>query len=274
MLKLRSDALGGKIKAGNSTIQELTKRGFSSSIIEQFFRPFLGGVFLETALQSSTVSLQSVFRNFALGTAQLPVGGMGELSRSMAKPLIKSRILLGRRATTMTKNLVRLEDGAEIIAERVISALDVDSLRALRPDLPGLPKTHSVSNLYFSSPTAPPIGRFLVLNGTGKGAINNLVALSEICPGYAPKGMTLLSVSVLSGAASPESIALELENWFPKQRFTFLKSYTVTGALPEQFLPPPRFEELEISLCGDFLAPASIEGAVASGVQVAERLDL
>jgi protoporphyrinogen oxidase len=272
MLKLRSDTVRGKIDPDRTTLEELLHRGFSNSMIERFFRPFLGGVFLERGLKSSASSLQAVFRNFSLGTAQLPQGGMGEISRSMASPLDKSRILLGRRVTLMTKNLIRLDHAEEIVAQNVVSALDVDSLRGIRPDIMGLPKMLPVSNLYFTTTTQLPIGRFLVLNGTGDGEINNVVALSEVVRGYAPEGKTLLSVSVLGQVSNAEAIASELESWFPGGQFQFLRSYQVPAALPEQYYPPATFEKLDITLCGDYLAPASIEGAVVSGIQIGEQL--
>jgi len=272
MLRLRSDAVHGRIESDRSTLDELYRRGFSKSMIEQFLRPFLGGVFLERELETRASSLQAVFKNFSLGTAQLPRGGMGEIPRLMSMPLCQSRLLLGRRTTLMTKNLIRLDDGEEITAQSVVSAIDVDSLHSLRPDIPNLPNMHAVSNLYFTTSTRLPIGRFLVLNGTGYGEINNVVALSEVASEYAPEGQTLLSVSVLGLVFDIDSITTELEGWFPGARFTFLRSYRVTGALPEQHVTPPKFEGLDISLCGDFLAPASIEGAVRSGIEVGERL--
>jgi len=272
MLKLRSNAINEKIEPGRTTLKELRHRGFSKSIIEQFFVPFLGGVFLERELKSSASSLQAVFKNFSLGTAQLPMGGMGELSHAMARPLTRSRVLLGRRVTMMSKNLIILDDAEEIAAQHVVSALDVDSLRELRPDISGLPKMRSVSNLYFTTSTQLPIGRFLVLNGTGHGDINNLTALSEVAREYAPEGETLLSVSVLGSVFDPQSITRELKSWFPRANFQFLRSYKLSAALPEQYAPPPKLKALDIFLCGDFLAPASIEGAVRSGIEIGAQL--
>jgi protoporphyrinogen oxidase len=274
MLKLRSDAVRGKINSGRTTLDELHWRGFSESMIEQFFRPFLGGVFLGRELTSTTSALQEVFKNFSLGTVQLPRGGMGEVTRLMAMPLCKSRLLLGRPTTLLAKNMIQLNDGEKIAAQNVVSALDVDSLRHLRPDISNLPRMRAVSNLYFTTSHQLRIGRFLVLNGTGHGAINNLVDLSEVARGYAPEGQTLVSVSVLGSAFNAESVLSELEAWFPAAQFQFLRSYRVTGALPEQHVPPPKRDGLDIVLCGDFLSPASIEGAVRSGIEVGERLCL
>ncbi|MGB7344114.1 MAG: FAD-dependent oxidoreductase, partial [Pirellulaceae bacterium] len=47
------------------TIDRLQSDGFSAAMIDQFFRPFLGGVFLEESLATSSRMLEFVFRMFA-----------------------------------------------------------------------------------------------------------------------------------------------------------------------------------------------------------------
>jgi hypothetical protein len=48
----------------------------------------------------------------------------------------------------------------------------------------------------------------LMLNGTGRGRVNNVAVMSDVAPGYAPAGETLISVSVL-GEVSEDAAALE-----------------------------------------------------------------
>jgi phytoene dehydrogenase-like protein len=50
-----------------STYEELRKYGFSEKIINTFFRPFLGGVFLERELQTSSRMFSFVYKMFSEG---------------------------------------------------------------------------------------------------------------------------------------------------------------------------------------------------------------
>ena len=53
------------------------------------------------------------------------------------------------------------------------------------------------SCLYFSA-SAPPLREpFLVVNAEGKGPITNLCVPSQVAPTYAPKGRSLVSVTVI-----------------------------------------------------------------------------
>ena len=76
-----------------STQEELQAEGFSADFIDTFFRPFLGGVFLERELRTSASLLRYYFRCFAIGDATLPAGGMQRLPELLASPL-EERITL------------------------------------------------------------------------------------------------------------------------------------------------------------------------------------
>ena len=52
-----------------STMQYLRDFGFSSAMIDSFFRPFLGGIFLERELLTSSRMFEFVFRMFSSGEA-------------------------------------------------------------------------------------------------------------------------------------------------------------------------------------------------------------
>ena len=58
--KFRHRALSGSVpdvfnRPETSTLEYLKNSGFSASMIERFFRPFLGGVFLDTELKNLTI---------------------------------------------------------------------------------------------------------------------------------------------------------------------------------------------------------------------------
>ena len=74
-------------RAEQPTIDLLREHNFSDVIIERFFRPFLGGVFLDRQLQTSSRMCEFVFRMFSTGDAAVPAGGMGEIPRQLAARL-------------------------------------------------------------------------------------------------------------------------------------------------------------------------------------------
>ena len=60
-----------------TTLEALRAEGFSGSMVERFFRPFLGGIFLDPGLETSSRMFHFVFRMFSTGDAALPAEGMG-----------------------------------------------------------------------------------------------------------------------------------------------------------------------------------------------------
>jgi phytoene dehydrogenase-like protein len=72
----------------------LRKEGFSESIIDQFFRPFLGGIFFDRSLGTSSRLFEFVMRTLALGANCFPAKGMGEVSEQLAARLPAGAVLL------------------------------------------------------------------------------------------------------------------------------------------------------------------------------------
>lgn len=265
-----------------SVRHELEARSFSESIIEQFFRPFLSGIFLEDKLSTCTAAFKSVFSRFARGYAQLPEGGMGAISRRMAAPLPQQRILLNEKVVSVSGNEVLLATGERISAKYIVLAVDVDSLRLLFPAL-SLPLTNTVTTFYFESNSLTQLDRLLHLNGTGRGHITSAAVLDRIAGCYSPRGKSLISASTLHESVNEAEIAAELRQWFPVTRLEFLKSYTIRGALPQQEHPLPKVELPGYWLCGDYLKSpdengifscdaASIESATMSGIRAGEKM--
>src|SRR5215210_6304108 len=74
ILALRRRAAAGSIdrlfeRPETSTMQALTRLDFSNAIIERFFQPFLGGIFLGRELSTTSRMLEFVIRMFAEGNA-------------------------------------------------------------------------------------------------------------------------------------------------------------------------------------------------------------
>ena len=270
-----------------ATLDALGEEGFSSSMIEGFFRPFLGGIFLERELATSSRMLEFVYKMFSSGDTALPAAGMQAIPRQLAAGLPDGAVRTGCRVAAIAPGEVRLAAGETLSADAVVvaSALpDGPGLAASRPEVAWCATTC----LYFSAPE-PPLDRpILVLDGDGTGPVNNLCVPSQVAAGYAPPGRALVSASVLGGTAGADlpddelerSVRDQLAGWFGAavRSWDLLRVYRIDRALPRQapgWLEPPRRPARladRLYACGDHLENASINGAMASGRRAAEAV--
>jgi len=103
-----------------------------------------------------------------------------------------------------------------------------------------------VYNIYFSASRSPLRERLLVLNGEGRGVINNLVVPSDVAPRYSPSGAALISITVLEQSAAgralvdlAEAARREAREWFGPEvdGWRYLKGFHIARALPVQNPP-------------------------------------
>ena len=271
-----------------STQQYLRDFGFSETVIETFFRPFFGGVFLDKSLSTSSRLFLWLFRLFGSGSACLPAGGMGQIPRQIANSLDGVDVRLNTFVESIDGREI-VVGGTKLSGRAVVVATEAPAAAAL---LNGrLPKDfnerppQSSTTLYFAA-DAPPTGEnYLILNGTDDdGPVNTIAAISNAAPSYAPEGQHLVSVGVV-GLAVDDDDSLEtrvrqhLTKLLPKSDMTtwrHLRTYRVGYALPDQ--RPPALERPHKSadlggglfLCGDHRDTASINGAMLSGRRAAE----
>jgi phytoene dehydrogenase-like protein len=264
-----------------TTREELRAQGFSEGFVDTFFRPFLGGVFLERDLETSSSLFRYYFRCFAVGDAALPALGMQRLPDLLAKDM-GERIRLRAPVAEVAPDGVRLEDGTRVSAGQVVLAVDGgEAARLLGTRAPSFKA--SVTS-YFAAPTAPVDDRLLVLDGEGSGPVNHLAVVSNVAPAYAPAGAHLVSVSGL-GAAAADPIAFrervpgQLRRWFGAavDRWEHLKTYRIPHALPRHHpgslvseTPARRPDGMVVA--GDYTVFGAIQGALLSGRRAAEAV--
>ena len=261
-----------------STEAYLRNFGFSEAMIDTFFRSFYGGIFLESELVTSSRFFEFTFKMFAAGSATLPTGGMERIPRQLAARLPGSVIRCESPVATVTKNAVHLESGETLAARSVVVATDASTAQRWLPELDA-PSWHAVCCLYFSAPTSPLNETIIALNGEGQGIINNVSVLSDLAVEYAPAGQSLISVSVIGcrQAGLDSLVVKELRRWFGMQVNTWqhLRTDEIKNALPVTTSISDARRVCEISgihLCGDHLRTPSIEGAIDSGLQTANRI--
>jgi phytoene dehydrogenase-like protein len=267
-----------------STEAYLRSWGFSEGMIDEFFRAFYGGIFLERELATSSRIFRFTFKMFSEGHATLPARGMQEIPKQLAQRLPAGRIRLDARARELTHRSVTLETGETLAADHVVVATDGETARRLLPGSPCPPRTWCATTcLYFAAATSPLHEPIIALNGSAQGLVNNVCVPSDVSPHYATAGGALVSVSLRGLQEGPDltsRVQRELEGWFGQQVHGWepLRTYHLPRALPGQ-LPGTAvqhgtgFRKHEgVMICGDHCASASIEGALLSGRSAAEHL--
>jgi phytoene dehydrogenase-like protein len=266
-----------------TSLQRLQSIGFSSSMIDRFFQPFLGGVFLDPKLDTSSRMLHFVFRMFSLGKACLPAEGMEAIPRQLAAALPTNCIRTESRVSRIQPRKITLASGEEIDAKSIVVATEGPAAAQLLGD--AIPSSgQGVTCLYFSA-ARPPIDKpILLLNGDRRGRINNLCVPTSVSPTYGPNGRSLISVTSLGVTDNPDRLRNEvieqLTEWFGDMvaEWKHLRTYSIPYALPTQSPPalsvparPIRWQP-GIYLCGDHQGNASIQGAMVSGRRTAEAI--
>jgi len=267
------------------TAAALANYGFSEELIQKFFRPFFGGIFLESGLSTSSRMMQFVFKMFSQGDAALPADGMAAIPQQLARRIGASAISLQTRVTSFEQGRLRTESGETVDCSAVVLAVEQPALARLIPEWPNQPSYPATKCLYFSAPAAPIDRKVLMLNGTGGGLVNNVVVPSLLSAKYAPEGQSLISVSIVQETSSLEAEKLvgrirdELAGWFgPEvQDWRHLATYDIPFALPNQAtVPIPRPEKVTLPpgvfVAGDHTLHGSQQGALESGLKAADAV--
>ncbi len=283
LARLRNDVRGRNSSEDRTTEQYLQDRGLSSRVIESFFRPFFGGVFLERELSTSSGKFKFLFDKFGTGNATLPKEGMGQITRQLMESLPPESLALSSPVKAVFSNRVVLDSDDVIDAGAVVVATDGFTASRLLGD-PVPPKSHSVYCLYFAASKRSDRRPILVLNGESGGPINHLCWLTAVNQHYAPARQDLLSVTVLNHDAGPPDTLLrrcmdQLQAWYGNEvaDLSHLKTYEIRDALPvqdSQFRPGtiPVRHASGVYRCGDYIEFASLNGAMLSGRRCAEAV--
>lgn len=260
-----------------STTAALRSAGFSSKIIERFFRPLVGGIQLDPSLSSSRRMFDVIFRTLATGDSVVPAKGMGQISQQLAASL-SSTIHLNKRVTKVEPHQVTLHDGSVITSDVIVVATEGPAASSLL-GLPEVP-SRSAGCVYFSAQQSPVDGAYVILDGHGQGPVLNVAVMSEVSPHYAPAGSHLIAAAlpgVIEGDL--EQIArTQLRSWWGNQvdSWKHLRTYKIPHGQPGQ--DPPFSPKQKLSLgngiyvCGDHRDTASIQGAMFSGRRCAELI--
>jgi len=276
-----------------STLDYLVRSGFSATMIDRFFRPFYGGIFLDRSLSTSARRFRAIFRALVAGRAVLPAQGIGQLSEQLAAPLAaRDAVMLGCAAAGLLDDAgvvagARLADGRLLRADATVLAVDAPAAVRLA-GIAAPTAAWSATTVLLAGARRVYAGRKIVLNAAHDPLVNSVQQLTNVVPGYAPAGSHLLSVA-LAGTPPPDDAALEqavraeLRQIFAGDRAALeaLADARLLGIVRipfAQFRQPPggaarlpgnRSGRAGLYLAGEYTTHSSIEGAMLSGERAA-----
>jgi len=260
-----------------TTMQYLKNFGFSEGIINDFFKPFFTGIFLEEALETPSSMFQFVFKMFGSGYATLPKAGIGAIPAQLANNLKNTEICFNTQVQNCKENTIQFEDGTTAHADFIIiateSAAVVSNLRNQAIDW------KSCQTLYFTMPKSASERPLIGLVANPNTLINNIFVHTTLATESVGKE-DLLSVTVVKKHQLSEyellaKVKMELKSECAIDNVTYLKTYTIKKALPKlnaitNTISPTETRLTDtLFLAGDYLVNGSLNAAMHSGENAA-----
>jgi phytoene dehydrogenase-like protein len=263
------------------TITALRAAGFSTKIIDRFWRPLIGGIQIDPSLATSSRMFEVIMRSLSDGESAVPAAGMQAIPEQLADGLHPGTVHLNTPAVSVEPGLVRLTGGRTVSADAVIVAVEGPVAHSLVGDR-GVrdPGSRPVGCVYFAADTPPTREKLVVLDGGSSGPVLNVAVMSNVATGYAPPGQHLIAAAMPGVAEGDLEAAArqQLRGWWGSSvdSWRHLRTYRIPHGQPDQ--TPPLSPKRRVALgnglyvCGDHRDTGSIQGALFSGRRCAEAV--
>ena len=276
---LTAGELGGE---DSSSLEYLRRYGLSERVIDDFFRPFYGGIFLDRSLSTSARVLRFTFKMLATGRTTVPARGIGEIPKQLAAHLSPGAVRTDSPVERLLRDVDRVVGveaaGEEHEADAVVLATEAPEAGQLA----GVAAPEGASGqlcVYYAADNVRS-GKKIVLNAEDGGFVNNAVKISAVAPSYAPRGGHLLSVVALGGFDLPDAEIYrrgvdDVTRWYPEADLEPLEIYRIPYAqFPQppgvhEWLPENRTDTAGLVIAGEYTEDSSINGSMLSGEKAA-----
>ena len=237
-----------------STLESLSSK-YSERFINQFFKPFYGGIFLEKELQTSVKQFEFVFHMFASGYAALPKGGMQSVIDQLSSKLTKTKVLLNHKVT-----IEEVKDRHDKVIQ-TFAGKDQ--------------KWHGTEVFYFELPKTSKYSKKLK-NVIGLFPESNSVNSMHVLEG---RNITILSATAIGVSEDSDRleglIREEIQTRSGIEPGKLIKHYRIEKALPViseiRLNPDSSNVDPAIFRSGDYLLYPSLNAAMSSGRMAAEQ---
>ncbi|MEP2279479.1 NAD(P)/FAD-dependent oxidoreductase [Maribacter sp.] len=260
-----------------STFSYLTDFGFSTKMINEFFKPFFSGIFLENKLDTSSRMFEFVYKMFGEGNAALPKGGIEEIPKQLLHQLTSTTVKYNTAVSAIEDGKILLADGQELESDFIIIATEASYfIQNLKNQAL---EWQSCDTLYFEVEHRT-IEKPLIGLIPEKNALINNIFYHTSLKTTLNNGKELLSVTVVNNQELSKDkliaqVQKELTELCGITSSTFIKHYSIPKSLPKlndlQYELSPSETRLTqtIFLAGDVQLNGSLNAAMIAGEKAA-----
>ncbi|MEO0404445.1 MAG: FAD-dependent oxidoreductase, partial [Bacteroidota bacterium] len=252
-----------------STMDYLKGFGFSSKMINRFFKPFFAGIFLEPELRTSSRMFEFVYKMFGEGYATIPKAGIGAISEQLAGKLKSTQFRFNQNVKQVHSDVITMEDGSQIDHAGVIIATGTSALVSNMAYQ--TVDWKSCMCLYFEvDQTNIPEGT-IALVADKERLSNNVYGYRESETGKNILSATVLEFEGMTKETVESKVASELKEYTGAKEVKHLKTYRIDHALPDitnlRYSTHSSESRLmdNVYLSGDHLFNGSLNAAMESG---------
>ncbi len=271
-LKLTAFSFNYERMSNISTMEYLKKLGFSQTLINSFFIPFFGGVFLDKSLSQPKELFLFFMQEFLKGKISIPAKGMGEIANQLYEELDSDAVKLNSFVKKVESDKVWVGEEIYEVSE-VIMATDLKVTAKLLEIELAEDSFGGCVNYYFSIEKGKFDSGILYLINE---KILHFSVISQVSPEYANENNDLLSITTLGMEFTDSEIREEFESFFPEIHLEKkIGKYVLPNALPKinsQIELKKAADEKGIILAGDYLLYPSLNACFQSGKYAFETI--
>lgn len=262
--------------ASVSTLEYLKSFGFSEKIINNFFKPFYAGVFLEENLETSSRMFEFTFKLFSESKAGIPEKGIQAIPNQLGNQLKNTTFHFNTIIEKVVDRTIWFSNGSKEEADFIIIATEPSQLISNLKNQQN--EWKSVDNMYFEVKNRVVNLPMIALIANENTLVNNFHYST-----LASENKQILSVSIVK---SHDLTQEELVTQVKKELYEIceievtklLKHYKIPKALPQvqdlNYQMPHTETKLKdgIFLAGDILSNGSLNAAMLNGESAAKAL--
>ncbi|MBD98722.1 MAG: oxidoreductase [Verrucomicrobia bacterium] len=276
--KLRQKSIEDIFRSVSTTTLEYLKNyGFSERIIQHFFKPFFGGIFLEKELNTSSRMFEFIFKMFSEGNACIPKDGMEEIPQQLFRKLTRTQFHFNVEIQEVRDGRLYIEGFDAIESDAVVISTAADQLipfyrkKAL--------KWKGCLCLYFEVEKFMLEKPIIGLISKSNVFVNNWHEINWL----KDIDKKVISVTVIDHMELPEDVLIrkvdyELKNYCGIHVKRLIKCYRIDQALPDLArtdydIDPSETQVMEkVFVSGDVCLNGSMNAAMLSGQRAAEAV--
>lgn len=251
--------------------------GFSNEMINDFFKPFFSGIFLESKLETSSRMFEFIYKMFGEGSATIPKAGIEEIPKQLFRSLKHTTLKGNTKVLFVNDNEIVLDYDRKLESDFTIVATNTNNLFLDKKEK--VIEWESCYTLYFETEDKVIEKQLIGLIAKENTLINNIFYHTSL-------GMTvktskqLLSVTIIDDQNLEieklvEEVKQELKKYCAIDSCNFIKHYKIPMSLPK--LTNLKYEKMPVEtaltdhifLAGDTQLNGSLNAAMISGEKAA-----